>query len=46
MIGKAGNYYWLFSAAAINDKGQIVASASDLYNGGVRALLLTPMNSN
>jgi probable HAF family extracellular repeat protein len=34
--------YLLVSATAINDNGQIVASAYDLQNGGVRAVLLTP----
>jgi probable HAF family extracellular repeat protein len=34
--------YLLISATGINDNGQIVASAYDLDNGGVRAVLLTP----
>lgn len=34
--------YLLVSATAINDNGQIVATAYDLLNGGVRAVLLTP----
>jgi probable HAF family extracellular repeat protein len=34
--------YLLVSATAINDNGQIVASAYDLQNGGVHAVLLTP----
>jgi hypothetical protein len=34
--------YLLVSAIAINDNGQIVASAYDLRNGGSRAVLLTP----
>ena len=33
--------YLLISATAINDNGQIVASAYDLQNGGLRAVLLT-----
>jgi probable HAF family extracellular repeat protein len=40
LIGSAANHYWLFSASAINDKGQIAASGFD-NNGNVRALLLT-----
>lgn len=34
--------YLLVSATAINDAGQIVASAYDLENGGLHAVLLTP----
>jgi probable HAF family extracellular repeat protein len=34
--------YLLVSATAINDNGQIVATAYDMLNGGVRAVLLTP----
>jgi probable HAF family extracellular repeat protein len=34
--------YLLVSATAINDNGQIVASAYDLQNGGSRSVLLTP----
>jgi probable HAF family extracellular repeat protein len=37
-----GKNYLLVSATAINDNGQIVATAYDIYNGGVRAVLLTP----
>jgi hypothetical protein len=37
-----GKNYLLISATAINDSGQIVASAYDLVNGGARAVLLTP----
>jgi probable HAF family extracellular repeat protein len=33
--------YLLVSATGINDYGQIVASAYDLQNGGIRAVLLT-----
>jgi len=38
-----GGNYLLTSATGINDNGQIVASAYDLQNGGVHALLLTPV---
>ena len=38
-----GTNYLLTSATGINDNGQIVASAYDLQNGGVHALLLTPI---
>ena len=41
LITTARNYF-LISATAINDNGQIVASAWDIHNGGLRALLLTP----
>ena len=37
-----GKNYLLVSATAINDNGQIVATAYDIYNGGMRAVLLTP----
>jgi probable HAF family extracellular repeat protein len=42
LVLNAGNYL-LTSATGINDNGQIVASAYDLQNGGVHALLLTPV---
>ncbi len=42
LIGAAAEQYWLLSAAAINDKGQIVAYALDRQNGTYRAVLLTP----
>ena len=42
LIGGAAEQYWLLSAAAINDKGQIVAYALDRQNGTYRAVLLTP----
>ena len=42
LITTASNYF-LIAATAINDNGQIVASAWDLHNGGLRALLLTPI---
>jgi probable HAF family extracellular repeat protein len=41
LIGGAARSYSLFSATAINDNGQIAASA--YYKGGVHAVLLTPM---
>ena len=37
-----GKNYLLVSATAVNDNGQIVASAFDIQNGGVHAVLLTP----
>ena len=37
-----GKNYLVFSATAINDNGQIVASAYNLRTGGLRAVLLTP----
>jgi probable HAF family extracellular repeat protein len=42
LLGAAGRNYLLFSATAINDNGQIVASAYDIQNGGLHAVLLTP----
>ena len=42
MIDKTGSNYLLISATGINDKGQIAAVAYDIYNGGLRAVLLTP----
>jgi probable HAF family extracellular repeat protein len=36
--------YLLTSATGINDKGQIVASAYDLQDGSIHAVLLTPMS--
>ena len=39
-----GANYLLTSATGINDNGQIVASAYDLQNGGIHAVLLTPMS--
>jgi probable HAF family extracellular repeat protein len=42
MIDKTGTNYVLISATGINDKGQIAAVAYDIYNGGLRAVLLTP----
>ena len=37
-----GKNYLLVSATAINDNGQIVASAYGIYDGDVHAVLLTP----
>jgi probable HAF family extracellular repeat protein len=42
LIGTQGKAYWLLSAAAINDSGQIAASAYDRVNNTVIAVLLTP----
>ena len=35
--------YWLLSAVAINDSGQIAASAYDYENDTIIAVLLTPI---
>jgi uncharacterized membrane protein len=43
LLNVTGTYYLLISATAINDNGQIVASAYDIQNGGVHAVLLTPV---
>ena len=42
MIDKTGRNYVLIAATGINDKGQIAAVAYDIFNGGLRAVLLTP----
>ena len=42
LIGAASKSYWLQSAVAINDKGQIAANALDYRTGQVHAVLLTP----
>jgi len=42
LIGTQGKAYWLLSAVAINDSGQIAASAYDRENNTVVAVLLTP----
>jgi probable HAF family extracellular repeat protein len=42
MVDKTGRNYLLISATGINDKGQIAAIAHDIYNGTLRAVLLTP----
>lgn len=43
LLNETGKGYVLISATGINDYGQIVASAYDIYNGGVRSVLLTPV---
>jgi probable HAF family extracellular repeat protein len=43
LLNETGKGYVLISATAINDYGQIVASAYDIYNGGVRSVLLIPV---
>jgi probable HAF family extracellular repeat protein len=43
LLNDSGKNYVLISATGINDNGQIVASAYDIYNGGVRSVLLTPV---
>ncbi len=42
LIGRARAEYWLFSATAINDQGQIVACAYHGTDGSVHAVLLNP----
>jgi probable HAF family extracellular repeat protein len=42
MIDKTGRNYLVIAATSINDKGQIAAVAYDIFNGGLRAVLLTP----
>jgi probable HAF family extracellular repeat protein len=42
LIGDAATRYWLHSAVAINDKGQIAANAVDSSTGEVHAVMLTP----
>jgi probable HAF family extracellular repeat protein len=42
LIDTASKRYWLQSAVAINDKGQIAANALDYSTGQVHAVLLTP----
>ena len=42
LIDTAAKSYWLQSAVAINDKGQIAANALDYSTGHVHAVLLTP----
>jgi probable HAF family extracellular repeat protein len=42
LLNETGKDYLLTSATAINDNGQIVASAYYIVNGSVRAVLLTP----
>ena len=43
LLNDTGKNYVLISATGINDYGQIVASAYDIYRGGVRSVLLTPV---
>jgi probable HAF family extracellular repeat protein len=44
LLNETEKRYLLISAVAINDNGQIVASAYDIYTGGgVRSVLLTPV---
>jgi probable HAF family extracellular repeat protein len=42
LLNETRSNYLLTSATAVNDNGQIVASAFDIRNGGVHAVLLTP----
>jgi probable HAF family extracellular repeat protein len=42
LLGAAGKSYWIYSAVAINNKGQIAASALNYENNEVHAVLLTP----
>ena len=42
LVGAAQKSYWVQSAVAINDKGQIAANALDYSTGHVHAVLLTP----
>jgi probable HAF family extracellular repeat protein len=46
LLNETGKNYLLISATAINDNGQIVATAHDIRDGSVRAVLLTPIFSN
>jgi probable HAF family extracellular repeat protein len=41
LIAGWSSRYWLLSATAINDHGQIAATAYDYANGTIRAVLLT-----
>jgi probable HAF family extracellular repeat protein len=43
LVNVTGKNYLLVSATGINDNGQIVANAYDTQNGGVHAVLLTPV---
>src|SRR4029079_9620976 len=45
LVNETGKNYLLVSATGINDNGQIVANAYDTQNGGVHAVLLTPVKS-
>lgn len=43
LLNATGKNYFLISATAINDNGQIVASAYNTYTGALRSVLLTPV---
>ena len=43
MLDGPGRNYRLISATGINDDGQIVANVYDKLNGGLHAVLLTPI---
>jgi probable HAF family extracellular repeat protein len=43
LVNDTGKNYLLVSATGINDNGQIVANAYHIQNGGVHAVLLTPV---
>jgi probable HAF family extracellular repeat protein len=43
LIGTAAQNQWLLSATAINDRGQIVASALQYSSNALHAVLLTPV---
>ena len=43
LVNVTGKNYLLVSATGINDNGQILANAYHIQNGGVHAVLLTPM---
>jgi hypothetical protein len=43
LLNETGKNYTLISATGINDNGQIVSSAYDIYHGGVHSVLLTPV---
>ena len=42
LLYEGGKNYLIFSATAINDRGQIAATAYNMHDGSVRAVLLTP----
>lgn len=45
LLNETGKNYLVISATAINDKGQIMATAYNINDGGnIRAVLLTPVN--
>jgi hypothetical protein len=43
VLDDTGKSFVLISATGINDNKQSVASAYDIYKGGVRSVLLTPV---